>query len=441
MSGQRKNRSGKRERERLFEIGAYWLGFEAESEFVFYYWYDAAARRTRRKTTGERDLEKAKLWLAKQVLGEPPKEPLQGEAVTLAAVRHFYFRHHVRPDGGRTGVRDARAIKRAFALLVVYLMRWQRNNGIEGAPKVGHFSLALQEGFIKWCRDEHKLSGKTISTYMSYIKAGLRFAATPRLVRDVGGREREARLLATAPFVIDSEEKISRITGLPRSKPRSWIPNDQELAGTLGHIKDEWTFRYCVMALNTWARPEAICELSAQAQVRFDVGLVDMNPPGRTQNKKHRPMIRLTDNLRGWLLHWNLDRPIVRYGRPVKAVSNRTLQKAAKAAGVTEWKRFTRYALRHYMNTRVRRVPGVSVTREDRAQWIGHADPQHRMTEFFYESMDPEYLEEVRRAVDVVMETLSALCLKSLVAPGAVPGSRLAVLEGASETDSKRDVS
>ena len=28
---------------------------------------------------------------------------------------------------------------------------------------------------MRWCRDEHELSGKTISTYLSYIKAGFRF--------------------------------------------------------------------------------------------------------------------------------------------------------------------------------------------------------------------------------------------------------------------------
>lgn len=234
MSARRKDRAGRRRVERLFQIGDYWLGFEAESDFVFYYWYDAAVRKTRRRTTGERDLEKAKVWLAKKVLGEAPKEPLDPVSVTLAAVRRFYFQYHVKPLDGRTGVRDANAIRRAFALVVVYIAKWQRENGIEGVPKVGQFTLALQEGFIKRCRDQHGLSCKSISNYMSYIKAGCRFAATPRLVRDASGREREARLLAAVPFVVDSEERISKITGLPRSHPRGWIPSDRELAATLG---------------------------------------------------------------------------------------------------------------------------------------------------------------------------------------------------------------
>jgi hypothetical protein len=69
------------------------------------------------------------------------------------------------------------------------------------------------------------------------------------------------------------------------------------------------------MALNTWARPEAICELSVLRQVDFNLRIVDLNPPGRIQNKKVRPKIRLTDNLRGWLLYWNLNRPITYFSR------------------------------------------------------------------------------------------------------------------------------
>src|SRR5439155_10155079 len=71
-------------------------------------------------------------------------------------------------------------------------------------------------------------------------------------------------------------------------------------------------FRYVVIALNTWARPSAILELSIAAQVDFKAGLVRLNPPGRKQTKKVRPAIPLTDNLRGWLEDWNIDHPIHR---------------------------------------------------------------------------------------------------------------------------------
>ena len=49
-------------------------------------------------------------------------------------------------------------------------------------------------------------------------------------------------------------------------------------AGRRGH---EATFRCAIMSLNTWARPDAVLELSVKAQVNFQRGLVNLNPRGR----------------------------------------------------------------------------------------------------------------------------------------------------------------
>ena len=100
----------------------------------------------------------------------------------------------------------------------------------------------------------------------------------------------------------------------------------------------------------------------------------------------------MSQTTRAWLLYWNLDRPIVYFGRPVAKVDSRTIRKAAQRAGVAEWLRFNRYALRHYMATRIRRVERIHVTREERATWMGHKDPHHSTTEAWYESFDPDYL-------------------------------------------------
>lgn len=359
--------------------------------------------------------------------------------MTISSVRRFYSANHLKRvhPNGRPVVRDQNGPRRAFALVLVYLWKTLKDTSIEGAPKVGHFTLAHQHGFMRWCRDRHGHSNKTISTYLSYIKAGFRFAAVPRLIEDARGRKREARLLQSAPFVADSEETVATVTGLPRSRPREWIPSDAELAAFLTACRSENpirnaelepAFRYAILALNTLARPEAITELSVARQVRFDTGMIELNPPGRPQNRKVRPTIRLTDNLRGWLTFWNLDRPLCYYGRPVTKIDNRTLKAAAKRAKIPEWRQFTRYTLRHYMATRVRRVAGVQVEREERASWMGHTDPDFRTTEQWYESLDPDYLENVRRAIDGIMTSLATLAAVPLFAPGAVAGTRLSVI-------------
>lgn len=347
--------------------------------------------------------------------------------MAVATVRRFYWKHHAHK------IRSQDAARRAFFLLYQYLKSCVK----EGAPKVGHFTLARQHDFMLWCRDKHGLKAKSISTYLSYIKAAFRFAATPRLVDDgLGGEKREVRILSQAPHVVDGEGAISKITGLPRSRPRDWIPQDHELAAMIDGIEHEHVFRYVVMALNTWARPEAILELDVSKQVYFDHGLIDLNPPGRPQNNKRRPLIRLTNNLRAWLLYWNLDRPIVENGYPVQQVDNRTLKKAAKRGGAPTL--FTKYTFRHYMATRVRRVPGIRVDREERADWMGHADPRHHQTQW-YESFDPDYLESCMRATDALIEHIDTLCKKrSLFPPTVERRSGLLVIGNVADAPNKK---
>jgi integrase len=286
-----------------------------------------------------------------------------------------------------------------------------------------------------WCRDEHKLSSKTISTYLSYVKAGLRFCSRPHLVKDARGRQREVQILSGAPHINDSEDHVVNETKLPRSEPRKWRPTDAQLAAIFDAIEPgredhEAIFRYMIMALNTWARPEAITQLSVKDQVNFQEGIVLLNPPGRAQNKKRRPQIRLTDNLRGWLLYWNLDKPITYFGRSVGRVDNRTLKKLAGKAGVDPT-HVNRYMLRHYMATRIRRVAGIPVPREQRAASMGHSDPKHKQTEW-YEAFDPDHLEEAMRATDEVMAALNQLCQRrKLVAPTVANTTlRLSIVQG-----------
>jgi hypothetical protein len=129
-------------------------------------------------------------------------------------------------------------------------------------------------------RDKHGHSCKTISTYLTKIKAAMRFAAKPHVITDAQGVEREVLLLATAPYIEDGEAAISKVTQLPRSKPRDFIPTDQQLATMIDALPEdeehEVAFGYVVMALNTWARPEAITDLS-------------VSPPGRFHGRHHRP--------------------------------------------------------------------------------------------------------------------------------------------------------
>jgi integrase len=138
--------------------------------------------------------------------------------------------------------------------------------------------------------------------------------------------------------------------------------------------------------------------------------------PGRAQNKKVRPIIRLTDTLRAWLIRWDRAYPIHdAHGTPIAAIDNRTIQKAAKRAGIVQWQKFTRYTFRHYMATRIRRIDGVRVSSEERARWMGHIDPNFRTTQKWYESFDPNYLASAAQATDALMTMLNKKTKRKLV--------------------------
>ncbi len=424
-----------REAERLFEIGGYWLATEDRSPYLKKCWYDSEARKTRRKSINFKvdDLEAAKLWLSEEVLKDAPKDPLDPSTVSIKRVKMYFKIHHA------DAVRSGKGITQAFD----HILKYMKTVSPDREPTVGEFGLARQKGFLLYCRDNLKITCKSISTYLSYYKAGLNFAATPRLMRDEKGDEREVKLLSSVPYVNDGESFISKETGLPRSQPRDWIPTDKELASFIDAIEDEHVFRFAIMELNTWARPEAVFELNVKKQVNFERRIIKLNQDGRRQTNKVRPTITLTDNLFGWLMTWNREWPIHDdLGERVGGVDNRTLQKAAKRAGLSEWDKFTSYTFRHYMSTRCRRVPGVTVTREERAQWLGHKDKKHSTTEDWYETFDPEFLDAPRRATDAILRLLGTLCrVRSPIPAVQQHASGLIVIEGGEVADqTKKEV-
>lgn len=358
------------------------------------------------------------------MLTAAPKDILDPASVQIRHIRAYFKKHHadhIRSKGGITN---------AFDHIIKYMKTVAEDKTRE--PTVADFGLARQRGFMRHARDNLGLSCKSISTYLSYYKAGLKFCATPLLLKNDSGEEKEVRLLSEVPHVDDNEDRISKETGLPRSEPRDFIPTIPQMARFLDAIEHEHVFRYALMEINTWARPEAVFELNAKVQVDFERRIIRLNPPGRRQTNKVRPIIPLTDNLRGWLVTWNLSFPIVdEHGERQMSVDNRTLQKAAKRAGIDLWEKFTTYTFRHFMSNTVRKIDGVPVSREERGKWLGHKDKKNRTTEDWYEAFDPEFLEQPKRATDAILKQLGMLCrVRNPIPPVEHRASGLMVVEG-----------
>ena len=188
------------------------------------------------------------------------------------------------------------------------------------------------------------------------------------------------------------EEKRSR---QPLGRPI--VP--EEIALLLDAANSRHMLAYLMIATNTLARPGAVMDLRG-AQYDEAHNRIDLNPPGRRQNKKHRPVLAVTPTLKPWL---QIARePTKRYvaygGKPIKSITS-AWSLLVTEAGLDE--RVTPYSIRHGMarEMRKRKVP-----KEQISIFLGHLPKDSDATTSIYAPYDPEYCSEAVAAIEDVMK-------------------------------------
>jgi integrase len=145
---------------------------------------------------------------------------------------------------------------------------------------------------------------------------------------------------------------------------------------------------YVELALATIARPSAILELTWQ-QVDWEHGTINLNPPGRRQTKKRRPIVALDAETMGLLEEAHeaaqSDYIIERGG---KRVGN--IKKAFQAASARSGIHVTPYTLRH---TGAVWAAERGTPMAELAQFMGHDDDT--TTQKHYARFTPTYLRGV----------------------------------------------
>ncbi|WP_376775624.1 site-specific integrase [Rhizobium laguerreae] len=156
-------------------------------------------------------------------------------------------------------------------------------------------------------------------------------------------------------------------------------------------------FVYCMIALNTLARPDAVLDL-APAQVNLKDRRISLNPQGRKQTKKFRPIVPITDTLLSFVQETDRPRFVTWHGKAVNRIDGSFGRMIANAQLPSE---ITPYSLRHTMATELRRrgVPPWEVE-----GLLGHRRPG--VTEK-YAHFAPDYLSEGRAAIDAYFAELS----------------------------------
>jgi hypothetical protein len=402
-----------------FEIGGFYLDrpHPTRGGFVYACRYDAGAGVVRRKTLGTTDWEEAKTELAALVLSAPATKdgqiPGPDQVMTVAALTNYL-------DGHATTIRSSADAERACDLAKQYLDYHAKK---PMAP-VSFWTPARQLDFCKWLRTTFGHTPASIERRLDVISAAFHEMTNIKLRKDPFGQEVETALMTHAPKFVYKRGRIAKELKIPPSKPRHNKHSIEDMAAVLDALKLEHLFRFAILSLNTWARPEAVAEFDPATQ--RDGGLIYINPPDRAQTNKRRPDITETRCLSGWLDRWaredaeaaaaaisageqhNEPGLLVFQGKRVASV-----KKALRSMkGVMHT---TPGTFRHFMSTTVRRAC-KGVTREQRSLWMGHAVKEGSQTTTNYEAFDPEFLGDVALATDFVMQQLQAKCRRPLFA-------------------------
>ena len=145
---------------------------------------------------------------------------------------------------------------------------------------------------------------------------------------------------------------------------------------------------YVEIAIATMARPTAILELR-WAQIDWDHGTLNLNPPGRRQTKKRRPIVPLDDETLRLLEEAHRgsqsEYVIERGGKKIDSI-----KKAFQAASIRSGIHVTPYMLRH---TGAVWAVEQGTSMAELAQFMGHDDD--RTTQKHYARYSPTYLRVV----------------------------------------------
>ena len=338
--------------ERPFELGEYWLSKRPNSPQWCRTWFDAETRQTRRASLGTDDLEAAKATLAEWYTLHGRRDREEPRSVVLATVCARY------QDKQGQHVRSAGIQRRNLTIIL---------EALPPGITVGEFTLERQMEVVRKLRGQGYADG-TIKRAMGAVKAAVNFAW------------KNGELDRPVPFGT-----------IPDGQPRERVLTTEELAAFWDATDPPHLQMFFMLLLGTAARPEAILQLT-RFQCDLARGIIDLNPPGRSQTKKRRPVVPMPDFLAPWIETAN--GPLVQWkGKPIQKINKtwRTIRESAELSDDV-----VPYSIRHTVATelRTRGVPELEI-----AGMLGHSMPNFRTTGR-YAKYAPDYLGKAREALD-----------------------------------------
>lgn len=267
------------ERPGLTPDGRYWLSKRPGSDSWHRTWFDPVERQTRRVSLGTTDFRAAHEALAVWWTENRRLKDERPESVTLDEVLVRYYRDHAVNLPSKDQARIACAKLSAHS----------------GALAVSEFGQTRQREFIKAMRDDGYSDGYIRRT-LSVGQAALNWAHAEGLIRAV----------PVVKLIADGQH-------------RERVLSVAEVKALIEAAREDHLYRFVVLELATWGRPEAVLELTRE-RCDTERHLIDLNPEGRKQTKKYRPVVPMVEAARhviedvkaGELIRWR--------GEPVSSV-------------------------------------------------------------------------------------------------------------------------
>jgi integrase len=226
----------------------------------------------------------------------------------------------------------------------------------------------IDDAMCRKYAETRKVGPATVRYELSMLSVALRHANKPRKVWRPPAPERRVRHLTHAQF-------------------ERWY----------AQVRAPHARLYALLGLFTMARPSAILELTWD-RVDFERRQIDLNPKGRRQTKKRRPVVALNDEAMEALeAAYAARQSEYVIERGAKRVGN--IKKAFQAASARSGIKVTPYTLRH---TGAVWAAEAGASMDELAQFMGHDDSATTSTH--YARYSPGHLRGVATKVQRVKE-------------------------------------
>ena len=346
-----------------YQVGDFWLGQRSGSPAWYRMWNDTKTHRTGRASLGTTDFEKAKAILNDWFVLNQAKTQEDPDETTLAEVFARFYEHHGQH------LRSAVDVRRT-------LRYWLEFHG-EATIKQGlHQDQQLK--FRTWLAEEKGLSQSSVRNALMIGKSALNWAW-------------KRGDIAFVPYV--------QLVSAPKPEPKGRPLEVKEVAKLLSAADDQHIRVLIAFMIATAARTGAILDLTLP-QIDLEHRLIDLNPRGREQTKKYRPVVKLPEQLVPYIearKHASdLESLVIYDGSAIDSVKRSwaTTRIAAALEGNVQT-----YSFRH---TVARWLRKQSVPAWEVAAQLGHKAPDYSTTEI-YAPFDPAYLTKATAAIDLFL--------------------------------------